>query len=85
MTKAVIDRFEGQFAVLIIGDDEQKMDVPRQLMPDGAKEGDWLQVEVENGAIIKAELNNDETAKAKERIAAKLKLLRSGAHLKGKT
>jgi hypothetical protein len=42
--KAVIDRFEGDIAVLIVGNDEKRMEVPRKLLPNKAKEGHWLQV-----------------------------------------
>lgn len=40
--KAVIDRFEGDYAVLLVGDAEEKRDVPRNQLPPGAKEGSWL-------------------------------------------
>jgi len=84
MTKAVIDRFEGTFAILLIGDDEQRMEVSRQRLPEEAKEGDWLQVEIQNGEVSSAVLDQDETAQVKKRIADKLARLRSGAHLKSK-
>ncbi len=45
--KAVIDRFEGDHAVVLFGDDEIKVDIPRQLLPPGAKEGSWLKVSFE--------------------------------------
>ena len=45
--KAVIDRFEGECAVFLFGDAEIKVDVPRHLLPPGAKEGSWLNVSFE--------------------------------------
>ncbi len=45
--KAVIDRFEGEYAVVLFGEDEIKADIPRQLLPPGAKEGSWLNVSFE--------------------------------------
>ena len=45
--KAVIDRFEGEYAVVLFGEDEFKADIPRQLLPVGAKEGSWLKVSFE--------------------------------------
>ena len=45
--KAVIDRFEGEYAVILFGDDEIKVDIPRQLLPPNAKEGSWLNVSFE--------------------------------------
>ena len=45
--KAVIDRFEGDHAVVLFGDEEIKVDIPRQLLPTGVKEGSWLKVSFE--------------------------------------
>ncbi len=45
--KAVIDRFEGNFAVLLVGESELKVDLPKALLPPGAKEGSWLSVELQ--------------------------------------
>ncbi len=80
--KAVIDRFEGKFAILIVGDNEQRMNVPRKLLPKQSREGSWLQVELQNGEFVRAVLDEEETAKAKQRIAEKLAKLRRGDHLK---
>ena len=43
--KAVIDRFEGDRAVLLIGEGETAVNWPRQLLPD-ATEGDVLTVTI---------------------------------------
>jgi len=82
MMKAVIDRFEGEFAVLIMGEDEQHMNVLKKLLPKPSKEGSWLQVEIQDGKFISAVMDEAETANAKQRIADKLALLRRGDHLK---
>jgi hypothetical protein len=42
--KAVIDRFEEEYAVVLFGDDEIKVDIPRRLLPEGVQEGSWLKV-----------------------------------------
>ena len=42
--KAVIDRFEGSFAVLLVGKDEVRVDLPRKLLPGGAQEGSWIDI-----------------------------------------
>ena len=39
MTRVVVDRFEGELAVLI-DDAGQTVDVPRGWLPDGTEEGD---------------------------------------------
>ena len=80
--KAVIDRFEGEFAVLIVGDDEQHLNVLKKLLPKPSKEGSWLQVEIQNGEVISAVIDEEETANAKQRIADKLARLRGEDHLK---
>ncbi len=45
--KAVIDRFEDGYAVVLFGDEEIKVDIPRQLLPEKAGEGSWLKVSFE--------------------------------------
>lgn len=58
--KAVIDRFEGNFAVVLVGDEEVKIDIPKDLLPKGAREGSWLK--------IRFELDPEGTEKQKEKI-----------------
>jgi len=59
--KAVIDRFEGNTAVLNVGEDERRIEAPRSSLPKGSKEGDWLQVELEGKRPVKAESDPEET------------------------
>jgi len=79
--KAVIDRFEDGWAVLLVGDEERKLDVPRKSLPRGAREGHWLQVEVEGDQLVSATIDEGATAKAKQRVREKLERLRRGEHL----
>lgn len=67
--KAVIDRFEGDFAVVLFGDEEIKVDIPNKLLPKGAKEGSWLN--------IIFELDPDATKKQQEKIQGLLEKLRN--------
>ena len=83
--KAVIDRFEGEQAVLLLGDGEIQLVVPRESLPGEAKEGDWLQVEIEEGVLVDAAIDAQATARAEERIAAKLARLRKGEQLEDTT
>jgi len=46
-TKAVIDRFEGNKAVLLLGDEEVQVVWPRQFLSTDAQEGDILQVDLQ--------------------------------------
>ena len=78
--KATIDRFEGDKAVVLVGEEQDRLVIPRTELPNGAKEGDWLIADVEDDRVLSAELDPDETARAKERIAEKLARLRRGEH-----
>jgi hypothetical protein len=42
--QGVIDRFEGQYAVLLVGENEQQLEVPSENLPADAQEGDWLKI-----------------------------------------
>jgi hypothetical protein len=80
--KAVIDRFEGKYAVLLVGEGKQPLPIPRKLLPQKSVEGSWLLVVIENGKLISAVIDDEETSKARQRIAEKLERLRRGDHLK---
>lgn len=45
--RAVIDRFEEGYAVLLCGDKEIRVDMPRELLPSTAGEGDILEMSLE--------------------------------------
>lgn len=67
--KAVIDRFEGEYAVVLFGDEEIQVDVPRKLLPKGAKEGSWMNVNFE--------LNPEGEQKQREKISKLLDKLKN--------
>ncbi|MGN0941043.1 MAG: DUF3006 domain-containing protein [Selenomonadaceae bacterium] len=46
MIKAVIDRFEGKKAVLLVGDDEKEVVFPADELPDGLSEGDYISIDI---------------------------------------
>jgi hypothetical protein len=75
-TKAVIDRFEGDKAVLLVGKEQDQLVVLKSFLPKGVKEGDWLNVDVEDDRVLSATIDLDETNAAKKRIAEKLAKLR---------
>jgi hypothetical protein len=77
--KACIDRFEGKQAVLLV--DDKPMVFQKTFLPEGSKEGDWLQVEIEEGKLVRAVIDSEETARTAARIAEKLERLRRGDHL----
>lgn len=80
--QAVIDRFEGAYAVLLVGADQQPIDVPRQDLPPNARPGDWLRITRDRGAVVTAQLDSATTEAVRQRIQAKLERLRRGDHLK---
>lgn len=45
MMKAVIDRIENHIAVVLLGEEEIKIDVPLSQLPDGVTEGTWLRLQ----------------------------------------
>ena len=46
MTMAVIDRLEGEKAVLLVGKDEQQVIFPAGELPEGIGEGDYLRMDI---------------------------------------
>lgn len=46
MMQAVIDRFEGNKAVLLVGTDEIQVVFPKKYLPEHVNEGDYLTVHV---------------------------------------
>lgn len=79
---AVIDRFEGNTAVLLVGEERRVLNVLRDALPAGAREGMWLKVELEDGMVKQAALDEDATDEARQRIQEKLDRLRRGDHLR---
>lgn len=74
--KAVIDRFEGSKAVLLVGSEQDRYVVEKSKLPATAKPGDWLKVDIRDDHIFSVEADKDETAAAEKRIAGKLDQLR---------
>ncbi len=67
--KAVIDRFEGEYAIVLVGDAESKLDIPRELLPKSIKEGSWLNVSFQ--------LDPDGENKQREKVSKLLDKLKS--------
>jgi hypothetical protein len=79
---AVIDRFEGELAVLLVGEQHHPLDIPRSLLPHRVREGDYLRIERRENEIIGVTVDEEATERARKRIAEKLDRLRRGDHLK---
>ena len=80
--KAVVDRFEGDKAVILVGEEEEQLVVDRGKLPPGTREGDWLKADVQDDVLLSADLDPEETARAGARIAEKLAALRRGGQLR---
>ena len=62
-TRAVIDRIEdGGTAVLLVGEDEHKVELPAALLPEGAESGSHL--------VISVSLDEAARKEAEERVKA---------------
>ena len=46
MISAVIDRFVEDKVVLLVGEDEQKVVFPKNLLDENLKEGDYLSIDI---------------------------------------
>lgn len=46
MISAYIDRFEGDLAVLLLGDEMKKVNFPREFLPAEVSEGDYLKMDI---------------------------------------
>ena len=65
---ATIDRFEGKLAVLLVGEEETPVNVPRSDLPDGAEQGDVLRLE--------ATIDREEAERRRESIQEKIERLK---------
>lgn len=78
----MIDRFEGDVAVVLVGENERRLEIPRKSLPRGVREGAWLQIEVEGDRLVSAMIDQAETDLARQRIQEELDRLRRGEHLR---
>ena len=68
--KATIDRIEGKFAVLLIRNGESiKLNIPLTLLPEGSREGDILDIDIQK--------DEKETEDAKNRVSSLIEKLKS--------
>lgn len=74
----VIDRFEGDLAVVDRGDGRM-LDVPRRLLPAGVGEGDWLRVgsrQEDDDVVIRVTIDREATRAARSDAEQRLLRLR---------
>lgn len=77
-TKAVVEKITMDFITLLAGDEEKELIVPAEdlTLPDGLKEGDWLEIEITGDNVHIIGINEEETLHVKKRIQEKMDLLR---------
>jgi hypothetical protein len=75
--KAVIDRFEGNLAVIVLETNDKQMIYLKNNLPIGVKEGDWLLIEIQGDEIIKINIDIQAKENAKRRITRKMEKLRN--------
>lgn len=46
MISAYLDRFEGDLAVLLLGEEMTKVNFPKRFLPEGVGEGDYLKIDI---------------------------------------
>jgi len=64
-----IDRIEGKFAVVLYGTEEQhKIEIPLQDLPEGAREGHKVVLIFDNRKVIDIIIDEEATKQAKERV-----------------
>jgi len=57
---AYIDRYEGDLAVLLLGEDMKKVNFPRAYLPAEAGEGDYIRIDI----VLDKEANDAAEAEA---------------------
>ena len=62
MTMAVIDRFEGENAVLLVGKNEQQVIFPTSELPKNLNEGDYLRMNISFDAEATKSALNEATS-----------------------
>lgn len=74
--KVSLDRFEGNLAVAYSDSDGRKVDLKKDLLPEGTKPGDRLVLQIEDGTVIRAIIDLEGTLGGKDRIRRKYQRLR---------
>ena len=78
---AVVDRIEGDQAVLEVRGGQQTLPVLLKALPAGTKEGTHLIISLQNGLLVKARIDRASAQAGQDRIENKVEELRR--HSKG--
>jgi len=66
MITAVVDRFEEDMAVLLLGDEEEQVIFPAAFLPEDIEEGDYLSLDISYDAAATEAARNEAAALLKE-------------------
>jgi hypothetical protein len=80
--KAVINRFEEDWAVVMLDGQPEPIHLHRNDLPRAARAGDHLQIELNNGRVTSVYVDEAANQEVLARIQAKIERLRRGDHLK---
>lgn len=72
--RAVIDRIVDGVAVLLVGEDQTEQHVPAEQLPDGARAGDWLQLDTDGTTTV----DDGHTAQRRRALARRRERIRRG-------
>lgn len=81
MQLVIIDRYEGEYAVLIDVYNHQIYNLVKTALPDSAQIGDYLNLSFDSANQPQLIPAPEQQQAAEQRIAAKLERLRRGDHL----
>ncbi len=74
--KVTLDRVEGSTAILLVRDDERfRIEIPVELMPEGLREGDILDISISR--------DDDATEEARKRVQDLIDKLKKRRHPEG--
>ncbi|SES29464.1 DUF3006 domain-containing protein [Salipaludibacillus aurantiacus] len=72
-----LDRIEdGKFGVILVEDIGKEYMVPKNNLPDGAREGMWLTVTIEDEEVKSIEINRTKTIGLQQKIDSQMERIR---------
>ncbi|WP_413378767.1 DUF3006 domain-containing protein [Alkalihalobacillus sp. 1P02AB] len=74
--KAVLDRIEDHYAVLLVGNSEEETTIEKSLLPPGSTEGTWFNIELSGKEILKITIDLKEAEEVQKRIRSKMAMLK---------
>ncbi|GAA0451145.1 DUF3006 domain-containing protein [Alkalibacillus silvisoli] len=79
--EGVLDEIvDGQTATILIESTNKTFHISAFDLPEGAREGDWLNVEVEDGEVVQLTINQQKTAEQKQSVKKRVDRLRRGSN-----